>query len=457
MYPEKDRLNAPSFLKEGLLLVSVPMLTLGIGFGVLPFASPVVAALCALAGGVGLGWVLKQRFGRSRLAQVQNDPAFALLQAKHAQLLETIAAAPLMIAIFANNDEMITCSDQYRTLYKNVWDQLPKPVRYPDLIRATLKAANFAGDLEAEVASRVVLQHKGDNTAQDRAYPDKSWRRVYKTKLSDGSIAGFAMDISELKDREAKLQMSNEQLRVVLEQRLPSAVVDMIDISKRLTAAANDVSLLADDTNTRSVSVASTTEQLTVSIEEISRNSQDTAALSASSLAGAQAIEQRIEELSTALATINTFTATISSIAAQTNLLALNATIEAARAGEAGRGFAVVAAEVKQLAEQSARASTNIGNQINTVRDVTAHVVEGVSGIVNNMQTISERAVAIAGATAQQSYSAQQVGVDLAALIAVARKTDEASKTVLSNSEGAEGAAQDLQRFIGDTMKTMAA
>ena len=135
------------------------------------------------------------------------------------------------------------------------------------------------------------------------------------------------------------------------------------------------VAAASEEASTNVQSVASATEELTSSVNEISRQVQDSARIASDAVDQARKTNDRVAELSKAAARIGDVVELINTIAGQTNLLALNATIEAARAGEAGRGFAVVASEVKALAEQTAKATDEIGQQITSIQAATQESV----------------------------------------------------------------------------------
>ena len=131
------------------------------------------------------------------------------------------------------------------------------------------------------------------------------------------------------------------------------------------------VAAASEEASTNVQSVASATEEMSSSVNEISRQVQESARIANDAVDQARKTNDRVAELSKAAARIGDVVELINTIAGQTNLLALNATIEAARAGEAGRGFAVVASEVKALAEQTAKATGEIGQQITGIQAAT--------------------------------------------------------------------------------------
>jgi methyl-accepting chemotaxis protein len=185
-----------------------------------------------------------------------------------------------------------------------------------------------------------------------------------------------------------------------------SALTATAEQSKQLTAM---VSSASDEASSNVQAVATSTEEMSSSVNEISRQVQESANIANSAVSQARKTNDRVAELAKAAARIGDVVELINTIAGQTNLLALNATIEAARAGDAGRGFAVVASEVKALAEQTAKATGDISQQISGIQAATEESVGAIREIGNTIGRMSEIASTIASAVEQQGAATHEI------------------------------------------------
>ena len=197
------------------------------------------------------------------------------------------------------------------------------------------------------------------------------------------------------------------------------------------------VAAASEETSTNVQSVASATEEMAGSINEIGRQVADSNRIANEAVDQAGKTDARIAELSLAASRIGDVTQLITTIAAQTNLLALNATIEAARAGDAGRGFAVVAQEVKALASQTAKATSEISSQIASMQAATHESVLAIKEIYGTIGQVSEIAAAIAAAIEEQGAATQEI----------ARNVQQAA---VGSTQVATSIA-DVNRGAGDT------
>jgi methyl-accepting chemotaxis protein len=179
--------------------------------------------------------------------------------------------------------------------------------------------------------------------------------------------------------------------------------------AERAWELATAVAAASEEASTNVQSVSSASEEMTSSVNEISRQVQESSRVANEAVDQAQKTNDRVGELSKAAARIGDVVELINTIAGQTNLLALNATIEAARAGEAGRGFAVVASEVKVLAEQTAKATGEISQQISGIQAATRDSVGAIKEIGDTIGRMSEISSTIAAAVEEQGAATQEI------------------------------------------------
>jgi len=239
---------------------------------------------------------------------------------------------------------------------------------------------------------------------------------------------------------------------------LEASAATLTTTASRSQELATVVAGASEEASSNVQSVASATEEMSSSVNEISRQVQESARIARQAVDQAGATNARVGELSHAATRIGDVVELINTIAGQTNLLALNATIEAARAGDAGRGFAVVASEVKALAEQTAKATGEIGQQIAGIQAATQESVSAIQEIGQTIARMSEIASTIASAVEQQgaatqeisrnvqqaAHGTQQVSMNIGDVQRGAVETGSASAEVLSS---ARTLAQDSDRL----------
>ena len=306
---------------------------------------------------------------------------------------------------------------------------------------------------------KVVSEQKSRDEAEAKMKQDQiaaQQRKADMVRLADSFEAAVGEIVETVSSASTELEASAGTLTSTAERAQ--------EVTTMVAAASEEAS-----TNVQSV--ASATEELSSSVNEISRQVQESARMAGDAVDQARVTNDRVSELSKAAARIGDVVELINTIAGQTNLLALNATIEAARAGEAGRGFAVVASEVKALAEQTAKATGEIGQQITGIQGATQESVNAIQAISGTIERLSEIASTIAAAVEEQgaatqeisrnvqqaAHGTQQVSSNITDVQRGASETGSASAQVLSAAQSLSSDSNRLKLEVGKFLDSVRA
>jgi methyl-accepting chemotaxis protein len=288
------------------------------------------------------------------------------------------------------------------------------------------------GDLARAVAAFDASLRRADEGAAEQAREQAA--KGGRAERVEALVRGFEADAAEA-------------LRAVAaaSTELDATAAEMQGAARDGAERAASVAAASEQASANVQTVAASAEELAASIAEVARQVAGGAAVARRAAADAASTDATVRQLAEGAQKIGEVVGLITSIAGQTNLLALNATIEAARAGEAGKGFAVVASEVKTLAQQTAKATEEIGAQIAAMQAETGRAVEAIGGIARTVGELDSATAAIASAAEEQAAATREIG---RAVAEAAAGTRDASGHAAGMSQGAErtGAAASQVR-----------